>query len=193
MPIELQPLDRAALERHGESLREIVSGSTSSDALHDWIGGEADREHILANTIWGTIHWDKDLGRSAGPSLASGFDIEHFYWFETFVVTAGGGILEHKAWIPIADVAVWDLVEEADEYRVGFMCHYVLSTPPFYNKLKVELARNQHWTGASPIASGPRVIRPSEQIVEYPDGQIIALEFEVTTAIVVVPVGIGGH
>ena len=47
--------------------------------------------------------------------------------------------------------------------------------------------------GESPIASGPRVIRPSEQVVEYPDSHLIALEFEVATAIVVAPVGIGGH
>jgi hypothetical protein len=173
--------DSEALRRHGESLSELAY-DLHDDALHDWVGDDPERETVLSGTVWGTIRWSKPLGRPDGPSLAGGFSIKHFHWFETFVVLAGGAILEHHAWLSVADVSSWDLPEEADHYRVGFMCR---SVSPFPNKITVEFPANHGWIPEDIRFAGPKIITPHEQVFEAnPEGVTGLDAFEVVEAVI---------
>jgi hypothetical protein len=173
--------DKEALRRHGESLSELVN-DLHDDALHDWVSDDPDRESVLSGTVWGTVRWSKGLGRPDGPTLAGGFSIKHSHWFETFVVLAGGVILEKQGWLSVEDVSSWDLPEEADHYRVGFMCH---SLSPFPNKITVEFPANLGWIPEDIRFAGPRILFPHEQVFEAnPEGVTGLDPFEVVEAVI---------
>jgi hypothetical protein len=180
--------DREALRRHGESLSELAN-DLSSDTVHDWVSGDSERARVLSGTVWGVVRWEKSLGRPEGSALAGGFSIKHFHWFETFVVLAGGAILEKQGWLPVDDVSSWDLSEESQHYRIGFMCR---SFGLFPNKISVDFALNHGWIPEDIRFTGPRIITPHEQVFgSDQEGVTVLDEFEVVEAVVMDKVVVG--
>jgi hypothetical protein len=170
-------------------LSGVLSGELSLKLLHDWIGGDADRGLFLAGMVWGTIRWNKLLGRPDGPTLASGFEIKHYAYREGFVGTATG-IQEWDAWVDEQDVASYDLPETDPNYfRVGFACpgqgFAGAGNSAFTgdNRVTVQFASDRRWilsveTSVQGVPVQP-TIHPPEVGFKFDKGPIVLDEFVV--------------
>ena len=160
---------------------DIAETLTQADAIGPdvfthWIGADAERKSFLDGTVWGTIRWATALGRPDGD-LSSAFDVVHSAYWETFVVTANG-ILEQKAWMALADVALFDRAAGPNEYAVGYSFRAQSFAPPFTgaNRAEVRFGSRGPWpTPLQTPAGGPArlTIRPSVQGFNFTGGVVV--------------------
>src|SRR5882724_6039938 len=104
----MMPKDKS----HAVSLAHTLTGGVDKGILTNWVGDIADRRVFTAGTVWGSIRWTKGLGRSIGPTLASGFNIQHFGLTSVWLIGVNGKIIHKGGWTHIDDVGAWDLPED---------------------------------------------------------------------------------
>jgi len=157
-----------------KSLGDALIHPPSMDTLSTWVAAGTDRISFLTNTIWGNVRWPKAIGRSLGPTLASGFTVEHWYNKIDAVVIAPGVIEDRSKWIRVDPPSVWDVPQDGDEYRVSFMC-YASALP---NAIRVQFAEHQAWD--SPLQVRLRAIDRQIVSTQHPfvlgDAKYIVLE-----------------
>jgi hypothetical protein len=146
----------------------------STESFEKWIRAGTDRTSFFTDTLWGTIRWRKSIGRSLGPTLASGFRIEHWYEFLNWKIGPGGEPINISEWIELPTPSSWDLAEEGGEYRVNYLSRIVRGFP---NVVKITFAEHQPWD--TPLAarirsSRRRIIAPDPFIVR--DAKFVVLE-----------------
>lgn len=173
------PFDKA--KPLGADLAETLthSDAISSDVLGHWIGDNADRKDFLDGTVWGTIRWAAVLGRPDGD-LAAAFDVVHWAYWETFVVTANG-ILEYKRWVDQQDVAVFDRAAPTpDELAVGYSFRAQNLAPPFTgrNRVEVRFGPQGPWpTAVQTVAGAPAHLTFRPYLYEFDDSDgVVVLE-----------------
>ena len=175
------PFDKA--KQLADSLAtRIVDDGIDHDVFSDWAGDDSGREGFLAYSVWGTIRWDRSLGRPAGASMASGFVVTHDAYWKTFLLTANG-ILEKAAWFAQGDVALYDLPDDGDSHRVGFSCRDD-DHPPYTgeNRVSASFTADHSWTSKLVSVHGlplPRWIEPSGQAWTATHAPVILPEFVV--------------
>jgi hypothetical protein len=164
-------------QERAEALRHLLDAPITSERLRRWGAGDPDRENFLATAFWGQIAWNKGLGRPNKPTLAGGFVIQHSHWIPKLAFGADGAWVDMSHWSNADDIVSWDLPEDTDHYRVGFMFRLF----PFTNKITVSFAADRGWRSAR-LISGPRVIEPPERRVEAGD-EPAGVDFEVVELI----------
>jgi len=131
--------------------------------LDNWISQAiADRTKFMTDTVWGAIRWQKSIGRSLGPTLASGFRVEHRYLEMNWAIQADGTPKDLSKWVQSSEPSVWDMPDDDDHHQVGYMCR---ARRPWVNEVTVRFSDKQPWD--SPlyihIRSRYRSIVPAEQ------------------------------
>lgn len=144
MPSAPEP-DPATRERELRSLMgELVRPPTMA-RLENWISQAVDdRTKFMTDTIWGAIRWQKSLGRSLGPTLASGFRVEHsFHERKDGGVRPDGIIIDNSKWIQLPAPTVWDMPDNDDDHhQVSYMCW---AKRPWVNAVAVHFSDEQPW------------------------------------------------
>jgi hypothetical protein len=110
-------------------------------AFARWAAAGIDRVSVLKHTIWGNIRWPKSIGRSLGPTLASGFSVVHWFDYINGVVVAPGVVEDQSKWLKDDPPSVWDSPDSGDEYVVSFQCY----AAAFPNVIAVDFAEHQAW------------------------------------------------
>jgi len=123
------------------SLGKVLQHPPSMETLSRWVGAGIDRGSILKHTIWGNIRWPKSIGRSLGPTLASGFTIEHWFNYINGVAVGPGVVEDQSKWIRGVAPSVWDVPDSGDDYHVSFQCDAAV----FPNVIAVNFAEHQPW------------------------------------------------
>ena len=57
-----------------------------------------DERDVLADLVFGTIVWSKDLGRPSTSSLFEGFSVQH-QWEKIEIDSGPAGEVEHRTWV----------------------------------------------------------------------------------------------
>lgn len=181
--------DPAAHERQLRSLKgELVRPPTMA-RLDEWISGAIDdRTKFMTDTVWGTIRWEKSVGRSLGPTLASGFRVEHWYLEMNWAVRADGTPKSLSKWVQAAGPSVWDMPDDGDHHQVGYMCR---AQRPWLNEVIVRFSDKEPWD--SPlyvrVSSTYRSIVPAEQRFRMGEANHVVLD---ESKIVKVPIRVFG-
>jgi hypothetical protein len=158
---------------HGVSLRDELGGIFTDERLQEWAGDSAERRNFLADTILGTISWEKTLGKPAATHLHEGFVVDHAY-SQVEIEEGPEGPVTHKDWKNLDPPALWDGMEDAERYYVGF---FDAVTGSLDEKIVVRLA-DRDWEEGEPF-SGTRRVEPSELPVGEPTGRPVRLSFTV--------------
>ena len=182
-------LDPATRERQLRSLEgELVRPPTMA-RLDNWISQAIDdRTKFMTDTIWGTIRWQKSLGRSLGPTLASGFRVEHRYLEMNWAIRADGTVKDLSKWVQSAEPSVWDIPDDDDHHQVGYMCR---AQRPWVNEIALRFSDKEPWD--SPlyvrVSSTYRSIVPTEQRFWMGESNYVVLD---ESQIVEVPIRVFG-
>jgi hypothetical protein len=130
-------------EQAFQSLADVLRGPLTVERLRAWSHEDEERRmSLLDGRIFGSIRWPKQVGRSLGGTLASGFDIRHDYHELNWELRPGGQPVETSRWRAGAPPSVWDLPDDAEHYQVGFACWGV---KPWENRVEVRLSDTQPW------------------------------------------------
>jgi hypothetical protein len=153
--------------------RELIH-PPSTERFQKWIAAGADRTSFFTDTLWGSIRWRKSIGRSLGPTLASGFKIEHWCQYLNWKVGPDGVPINISKWVELPTPSSWDLAEEGGEYRVNYVSHIVRGFP---NVVRIAFAADQPWD--TPLAvrirsTHRRIIAPDPFIVT--EAKFVVLE-----------------
>ena len=154
------------LARRAQELRglqaELVRPPTK-EWLRSWTAKAADlRAPLLKDTIWGTIRWKKSIGRSLGPTLASGFQVEHWYLAMNWGERGDGSVKDLSKWVQSAEPpSLWDLPDDGDYHQVGYLCY---GARALHNAVIVRFSK-QSWDppGRVHMKTTRREIRPTRQ------------------------------
>lgn len=168
-----------AVSRHVTSLRDEISGIITNEALERWAGPDVTRRSFLSDMIFGTIRWDKDLGRPATPTLADGFLLQHLYTNVT-MESGPGGILEHRERGSVDPPLMWDTGPSDDQYLVSF----VDKVEGLLEEAITAALAPVAWQGAAPYEpyAGVRRIEPPGYNLQEPTGLPVFMEFKVLLA-----------
>jgi hypothetical protein len=149
-------------------------GEVREANLLGWLADDRTPRKLLEGTVFGKIVWAKHHGRSAGPSLASGFRIQHEA-ARIDATSTGKGFVAPGGWETIDDVISYDLDDDSSgNYQVGFGCQVV---PIRSNRVSVEFATDVGWSSIEAAILGGEVnleIRPSSQVFD-PGRELIRL------------------
>ena len=152
-------------ERALQSLGETLRGSLTVEGLRDWAYADDEvRSRLLEGRIFGTIRWPVAVGRSLGPTLASGFQVTHRYHELNWELGPGGKPVETSRWRDGSPPSLWDRPGDDDEYEVGFACWGV---KPWENSVRVQLSDSQPWDTRLQLElrESFRVVVPELQVI----------------------------
>lgn len=158
-------MDGDIRERALQSLGEALRGSLTVEGLREWAHTDEEvRSRLLEGRIFGTIRWPVAVGRSLGPSLASGFQIAHRYRELNWELGPGGQPVETSRWRDGSPASLWDRPGDDDEYEVGFACWGV---KPWENSVRVQLSDSQPWDTRFQLElrNSFRVVVPELQVI----------------------------
>jgi hypothetical protein len=148
-----------------QSLADVLRGPLTVERLREWSHEDDERRtSLLDGRIFGSIRWPKSVGRSLGPTLASGFEIRHDYHELNWELGPGGQPVETSRWRNGASPSLWDLPDEVEHYQVGFACWGVR---PWENRVEVRLADAQPWDTRFELEArrSYRLVMPAVQVV----------------------------
>jgi hypothetical protein len=157
-------LDADVRTRELMSLQHELKTPLTQERLAAWVGQSIQRRALVAGTVWGTIRWEKSLGRPIGAYLADGFTVAHRYYFWTLVVDQGGLVKQVGKWEQLPPPSLYDLPDAGDEYRVGITSPHVQQF--FWNCIEVRLAPHVHWEISASVdlrTAGYKRVEPTEQ------------------------------
>src|SRR5262245_50487511 len=104
---------RELRERAFTSLADTLRRSLTTERLEEWSHVDEDlRASILDGRIFGTIQWPKAVGRSLGPSLSSGFSVDHAYHELNWEIGPDGQPADISRWKAGSPPGLWDLPNE---------------------------------------------------------------------------------
>lgn len=111
--------------------------------LNRWVAeAVTDRTRFLTDTVFGTIRWQKSIGRPLGATLASGFRVEHGYLEMNWAIKSDGTTQDLSKWIHAPEPSVWDMPDSEDHHQVGYM---FWAQRPWINSVVVGFADKQPW------------------------------------------------
>jgi len=141
-------LDQAAGHSGFGATSEILFEEVVTAGLLDkWIAAgihEEDRGASLADTVWGTIRWDKRLGRPMTATLAEGFVIRHTYIQQEWVMVGPGLAKKYELVAPQPEPSKWDGPADADFYQITFLAQ-AKGRIWEANRISVEFAERVRW------------------------------------------------
>ena len=152
--------DRAFL-----SLADALRSPLTVDHLVEWARADEElRTSLLDGRIFGTIRWEQSVGRSLGPTLASGFQVDHAYHELNWVVGADGRPRDISRWRQGSEAGIWDRSDDDGFYEVGYACWGV---KPWVNRVEVRISDTQPWDTRLQLElrNAYRVVVPSVQVV----------------------------
>ena len=175
----------AARKRELAGLAKVLKGPLTIKRFHEWASAAVGiRESILQDRVFGTIRWKKSIGRSLGPTLASGFRAEHWYHELNWRVTAGGIPEDIGKWVQGPEPDLWDMPDDGGLFQVGYAFWAVR---PWTNAVILRFRETQPWD--SPLKARARrtfrSIVPQEQDFWMGDAKFAVLA---ETTIVEVPI-----
>ena len=136
----------------------------ATDIKH-WIeSGVGDiRKSLFGTSAWGTIRWDRTLGKPVTSRLADAFTFDHEYLYLNGIDTGAEPIVEKK-WIKLPDPLVWDGPHDLQTYRITFMAQ---ARAGWLNHLGVQMTTGVVWDPAFPRwSSNTRSLRWPTDIYE---------------------------
>ena len=162
------------------SLGQQLLHPLSMEAFARWAAAGIDRVSLLKHTIWGNIRWPKSIGRSLGPTLASGFTVEHWYDYINGVVVGPGVVEDQSKWLRGIAPSVWDVPDAGDHYHVSFQCDAAV----FPNLITVNFAEHQAWDTNLQVrlrATTRQIIGPDDEqpFMVDPDKYIVLGDFTI--------------
>ena len=182
-------LDSAPRADDLQSLKRVLVRPPTMGRLDNWVSQAIDdRTKFMTDTIWGTIRWKKSLGRSLGPTLASGFRVEQWYLEMNWAVGADGTPKNLSKWVQASEPSVWDMLDDDDHHQVGYMCR---AQPPWLNDVSVRFSDKEAWDSplSVRVSSTYRSIAPAQQRFWMRGGNYVVLD---DTQIVEVPIRVFG-
>jgi hypothetical protein len=155
------------LDRAGAGLMSVFEFPITRDRVRGWLDERvADRKAAFGNTLWGTIRWDKSLGRPSTPRLADAFRFHHAYLWIEAAATQGEPISE-KDWYPLPPPRAWDGPHDEQSYRVSVL---VRAMPGLANRFWPEMRTDVEWEPKFPAWAGTRrSLRWPSAMVPYGD------------------------
>ena len=162
------------------SLGQELLHPPSMKAFSRWAAAGIDRVSLLKHTIWGNIRWPKSIGRSLGPTLASGFTVAHWFDYINGVVVGPGVVEDQSKWVRGDAPSVWDVPDAGDEYVVSFQCY----AAGFPNVIAVDFAEHQAWDNNSQVrlrSTARRIIGPDDEqpFMVDPDKHFVLSDFTI--------------
>jgi len=150
------------------------------EAFSRWAAAGIDRVSLLKHTIWGNIRWPKSIGRSLGPTLASGFTVVHWFDYINGVVVAPGVVEDQSKWVRGDVPSVWDMPDAGDHYHVSFQCDAAV----FPNVIAVDFAEHQAWDNNLQIrlrSTTRQIVGPDDEqpFMVDPDRYIVLSDFTI--------------
>ncbi|HYK42452.1 MAG TPA: hypothetical protein VE007_08685 [Thermoanaerobaculia bacterium] len=183
------PGGSARFDRLLAGLSTEVLQPPTMKGLKSWVSEAArDRTLFITDTVWGTIRWKKWVGRSLGPTLASGFLVEHFF-HEIRGNDLGGGVVQDTSrWVKGPAPSVWDMPDDAEHHQVGYMFWV---KRPWVNAVTISFAEKQPWGSqlSAFVRTRVRVIVPDRQDFWLGDATFAVLD---ETTVIDVPVRVFG-
>ena len=158
-----EPVDPAARERELASLGDVIRGPLTMDRLNGWASESVSvRSPFLQDRVFGKIRWKKSIGRSLGPTLASGFRAENWFHYLNWAVGPDGIPVDIGKWVQAPEPYFWDMPDDGDFFQVGYGFWGVR---PWVNALMLDFAHHQPWDSplAARVRKGYRRIVPQEQ------------------------------
>jgi hypothetical protein len=181
-----QPIDPSAYARALSSLGDLVRGPLTVDRFSNWAAANASvSSHFLQDRYFGKIRWQKSIGRSLGPTLASGFRGEDWFHYLNWEDT-GGEPIDIGKWKQVEPPSFWDLPDDGDFFQVSYGGWGVR---PWVNAVLLGFAEHQPWD--SPLQArmrrGYRVIVDDQipfyfgasEYVFLPDATIVEVPIRV--------------
>jgi hypothetical protein len=136
-------LEGVKYERALAGFQEELIRPVTLKSLQKWVSEAAtDRTKFLHDTVWGTIRWETSVGRSLGPTLASGFRIEHWYHELNWAIQGDGTPVDLSRWVQAPDPSVWDMRDAEGFHQVGYMFR---AQRPRVNSVLIAFADRQPW------------------------------------------------
>lgn len=156
----LDPADHA---RELKSLGDVLKGPVTMGSLSAWASERIDvRNPYLQDRVFGKIRWKKTIGRSLGPTLASGFRGENWFHYLNWAIGPDGIPVDIGKWVQTPEPFFWDLPDDGDFFQVSYSFWGVR---PWINALLLDFAHHQPWDSplAARVSSSFRRIVPAEQ------------------------------
>lgn len=152
-------------------LPSLLRGPLTLDHVRHWIaGGVGDiRTSLFGTSVWGTIRWDRTLGRPSTARLADAFSFDHWYLWITVIDTGNEPIVK-EAWIKQPEPRVWDGPHDDESYRVSFMMRAV---PTLVNRFWPAMRPHVQWDPPFPPWSSTR------RVLVWPESMLAAGNFTV--------------
>jgi hypothetical protein len=160
---------------HLRSLRAEIVGPLTPERFAAWREGSNARANFIANKIFGSIAWSKELGEPDTATMAAGFVIDHLEWYVE-IDSTGAVDVTHRGWRPSDVPTAWDAPDDANHHRVVFLC----DLQPLGNLVRVTLAPQHLWHATSPRL-GPLQVVPVEHVVPPASPGPVLVDFEVST------------
>jgi hypothetical protein len=110
----------ATLEQVPEDLAARLREAKPFAHLDSWTLVKDRVPHVFEGLCFGVIRWNSELGRPAGPTLASGFEIRFEEYVVLLLMGGNGLLIEKGVWLSPVPVTSYDLPDEGDDHRVGF-------------------------------------------------------------------------
>lgn len=103
----------------------LFDGVITGDLLDKWtndVEEESDaRTASMSDTVWGTIRWNKQLGRPLTPTLAEAFVIHHQHTQKEWVMVGPGIAQEISIIAPHPEPSKWDGPNSNDYHQITFV------------------------------------------------------------------------
>ena len=154
----------ASDERGLPDLAELLKEPLTFDRLKSWVAADVSlHEPFLKDRVFGKIRWKKAIGRSLGPTLASGFAGAVLCHYLNWRVGPDGVPEFIGKWVQVTpEPDFWDLPDDGDFFQVGYGFWGVR---PWMNRVILDFAEKQPWD--SPLQL--RVRRTVRRIISVPD------------------------
>lgn len=136
-------VDPAARARALASLSDLLRAPLTMGRLSSWVASDVSvHEPFLKDHVFGKIRWKKSIGRSLGPTLASGFRGEVWFHYLNWAIGPDGIPVDIGKWVQEPEPYFWDLPDDGDLFQVGYGFWGVR---PWVNAVILEFAGNQPW------------------------------------------------
>jgi len=113
------------------------------DTVEKWVSNNAAvRSPFLQDRVFGKIRWKKSIGRSLGPTLASGFRGEDWFHYLNWAVGPDGVPVDIGKWVQSQDPYFWDMPDDGEFFQVGYGFWGVR---PWVNAVLLDFAHHQPW------------------------------------------------
>jgi len=165
-----------ASSRELQTLGPLLKAPITKLSLDGWARGRAQRNDLLADTIWGTIRWAKSLGRPLAPTLAQAFRIEHAH-HQLIKEIRPTGIRYIDLVAPHSEPSKWDGPEDDSFFRVSFMAEAVEGQE---TRISVRFADHIGWEARMHVLGRSYLdIEPAERRFAKPKSRLVLEPFEV--------------